>query len=52
MHLLDVYTLHVCIEFQDQLLQVEECPLVSNMLPDLQAGTAMMSAVTAFTKTA
>ena len=49
MHFLDVYTLHVRIELQNQLLQEEERPLVSNMLPYLQVGTLMLSAVNAFT---
>ncbi len=48
MHILDVYALHVCVELQNQLLQVEERPLVSNVLPYLQAGTAVISAVDAF----
>ena len=36
MHLLDVDALLVCAELQNQLLQVEESPLVSRVLPHLQ----------------
>ena len=34
-HILDVDALRICIELQDELLQVEEGPLVANMLPYL-----------------
>ena len=36
MHLLDVDALLVCVEFEDELLEVEERPLVPRVLPDLQ----------------
>ena len=36
MHLLDVDALLVCVEFKDELLQVEERPLVPCVLPYLQ----------------
>lgn len=36
MHLLDVDTLLVCVEFEDELLEVEERPLVPRVLPHLQ----------------
>ena len=36
MHLLDVDALLVCVEFEDELLEVEESPLVPRVLPHLQ----------------
>ena len=41
MHILNVDALPVCIEFQDELLQVEEGPLVPSMLPDLYVKTPL-----------
>ena len=35
-HILDVDGLRICVELQDELLQVEEGPLVPDVLPYLQ----------------
>lgn len=37
MDLLHAETVGVCIELQDELLQIEESPLVGNMLPNLSS---------------